>query len=70
LSGTYLAETATSDDGPCSQGTSIIGLFGAAAAWTGASEKTLKRIGEKDYEKIYSTRIHTRGITRAPSRLR
>jgi NADPH-dependent 2,4-dienoyl-CoA reductase/sulfur reductase-like enzyme/rhodanese-related sulfurtransferase len=36
-----------------SQGTSIIGLFGAAAAWTGASEKTLKRIGDNDYEKIY-----------------
>ena len=36
-----------------SQGTSIIGLFGAAAAWTGASEKTLNRIGDKDYEKIY-----------------
>jgi NADPH-dependent 2,4-dienoyl-CoA reductase/sulfur reductase-like enzyme/rhodanese-related sulfurtransferase len=36
-----------------SQGTSIIGLFDAAAAWTGASEKTLKRIGDKDYEKIY-----------------
>ncbi len=36
-----------------SQGTSIIGLFGATAAWTGASEKTLKRIGDKDYEKIY-----------------
>jgi NADPH-dependent 2,4-dienoyl-CoA reductase/sulfur reductase-like enzyme/rhodanese-related sulfurtransferase len=36
-----------------SQGTSIIGLFGAAAAWTGANEKTLKRIGDKDYEKIY-----------------
>jgi len=36
-----------------SQGTSIIGLFGGAAAWTGASEKTLKRIGDKDYEKIY-----------------
>jgi NADPH-dependent 2,4-dienoyl-CoA reductase/sulfur reductase-like enzyme/rhodanese-related sulfurtransferase len=35
------------------QGTSIIGLFGAAAAWTGASEKTLKRTGDKDYEKIY-----------------
>ncbi len=35
------------------QGTSIIGLFGAAAAWTGASEKTLNRIGDKDYEKIY-----------------
>jgi len=36
-----------------SQGTSVIGLFGATAAWTGASEKTLKRIGDKDYEKIY-----------------
>jgi len=35
------------------QGTSIIGLFGAAAAWTGASEKTLNRIGNKDFEKIY-----------------
>jgi NADPH-dependent 2,4-dienoyl-CoA reductase/sulfur reductase-like enzyme/rhodanese-related sulfurtransferase len=35
------------------QGTSIIGLFGAAAAWAGASEKTLKRLGDSDYEKIY-----------------
>lgn len=35
------------------QGTAIIGLFGCAAAWTGASEKTLKRIGDTDYEKIY-----------------
>ena len=35
------------------QGTAIIGLFGAAAAWTGLSEKTLNRIGETDYEKIY-----------------
>jgi len=35
------------------QGTSIIGLFGASAAWTGASEKTLNRIGDKDFEKIY-----------------
>ncbi len=35
------------------QGTSIIGLFGAAAAWVGASEKTLKRIDDNDYEKIY-----------------
>lgn len=35
------------------QGTAIIGLFNAAAAWTGASEKTLKRIGDVDYEKIY-----------------
>jgi len=37
-----------------SQGTSIIiGLFGASAAWTGVSEKTLKRIGDTDFEKIY-----------------
>jgi rhodanese-related sulfurtransferase len=35
------------------QGTSIIGLFGAAIAWTGVSEKMLKRIGDTDYEKIY-----------------
>jgi NADPH-dependent 2,4-dienoyl-CoA reductase/sulfur reductase-like enzyme/rhodanese-related sulfurtransferase len=35
------------------QGTAIIGLFGGAAAWTGLSEKMLKRIGETDYEKIY-----------------
>ncbi len=35
------------------QGTSIIGLFGGAAAWTGVSEKTLKRLGETDYEKVY-----------------
>lgn len=36
-----------------SQGTSIIGLFGAAAAWTGVNERTLKRLGDTDYEKIY-----------------
>ena len=35
------------------QGTSIIGLFGGAAAWTGVSEKSLKRLGDADYEKIY-----------------
>ena len=35
------------------QGTSIIGLFNAAAAWVGASEKTLKRLGDTDYEKTY-----------------
>ncbi|MBS1211845.1 MAG: FAD-dependent pyridine nucleotide-disulfide oxidoreductase, partial [Proteobacteria bacterium] len=35
------------------QGTSIIGLFGGAAAWTGVSEKTLKKLGDADYEKIY-----------------
>jgi NADPH-dependent 2,4-dienoyl-CoA reductase/sulfur reductase-like enzyme/rhodanese-related sulfurtransferase len=35
------------------QGTAIIGLFGGAAAWTGVSEKTLKRLGDTDYEKVY-----------------
>ncbi len=35
------------------QGTAIIGLFGAAAAWTGLSEKTLRRLGDTDYDKIY-----------------
>jgi rhodanese-related sulfurtransferase len=35
------------------QGTAIIGLFDAAVAWTGASEKTLKRLGLTDYEKVY-----------------
>jgi len=35
------------------QGTSIIGLFGGAAAWSGVSEKTLKKLGDTDYEKIF-----------------
>lgn len=35
------------------QGTSIIGFFGGVVAWTGASEKTLKRLGDTDFEKIY-----------------
>ena len=35
------------------QGTAIIGMFGAAAAWTGVNEKTLKRRGDADYEKVY-----------------
>ncbi len=35
------------------QGTSVIGLFGATIAWTGVCEKTLKRLGDTDYEKIY-----------------
>ena len=30
-----------------------MGLFGAAMAWTGVSEKTLKRLGDTDYEKLY-----------------
>lgn len=36
-----------------SQGTSVIGLFGATIAWTGVNEKTLQQMGETDYEKIY-----------------
>jgi NADPH-dependent 2,4-dienoyl-CoA reductase/sulfur reductase-like enzyme/rhodanese-related sulfurtransferase len=35
------------------QGTSIIGIFGGTAAWTGASEKTLNRLGDTDFEKVY-----------------
>jgi NADPH-dependent 2,4-dienoyl-CoA reductase/sulfur reductase-like enzyme/rhodanese-related sulfurtransferase len=35
------------------QGTSIVQIFGATIAWTGASEKALKRSGITDYEKIY-----------------
>ena len=35
------------------QGTAIVGLFGAAVAWTGANERTLTRLGDTDFEKIY-----------------
>jgi NADPH-dependent 2,4-dienoyl-CoA reductase/sulfur reductase-like enzyme/rhodanese-related sulfurtransferase len=35
------------------QGTAIVGLFGGAAAWTGASEKTLERLCHRDFEKVY-----------------
>ncbi len=35
------------------QGTSICKLFGATIAQVGVSEKTLKRIGDTDYEKVY-----------------
>ena len=35
------------------QGTAIIGFFGGVAAWTGVSEKTLRRIRDTDYEKTY-----------------
>jgi NADPH-dependent 2,4-dienoyl-CoA reductase/sulfur reductase-like enzyme/rhodanese-related sulfurtransferase len=35
------------------QGTSICKLFEAAIAQTGVSEKTLKKLGDTDYEKIY-----------------
>jgi NADPH-dependent 2,4-dienoyl-CoA reductase/sulfur reductase-like enzyme/rhodanese-related sulfurtransferase len=36
-----------------SQGTSIVGIFDGAVAWTGVSENQLIRLGQKDYEKIY-----------------
>jgi len=35
------------------QGTSICKLFNATIAQTGVNEKTLKRIGDQDYEKVY-----------------
>ncbi len=35
------------------QGTAVIGLFDSTTAWTGVSEKTLIRLGDTDYEKIY-----------------
>ena len=35
------------------QGTSVLGIFGATIATTGASEKCLIRQGHKDYEKVY-----------------
>jgi NADPH-dependent 2,4-dienoyl-CoA reductase/sulfur reductase-like enzyme/rhodanese-related sulfurtransferase len=35
------------------QGTSVVGVFGATVAQTGASEKSLVRLGQKDYEKVY-----------------
>lgn len=35
------------------QGTAIVGIFGAAAAWTGLSEKNLKQLGDTDYETIH-----------------
>jgi NADPH-dependent 2,4-dienoyl-CoA reductase/sulfur reductase-like enzyme/rhodanese-related sulfurtransferase len=35
------------------QGTSVIGIFGATVAVTGANEKTLTRLNQKDYEKVY-----------------
>jgi len=35
------------------QGTSIVGIFEAVVAWTGVSEKTLIRLKDTDYEKIY-----------------
>ena len=35
------------------QGTSICQVFGSAVASTGVNEKTLKKMGDTDYEKIY-----------------
>jgi NADPH-dependent 2,4-dienoyl-CoA reductase/sulfur reductase-like enzyme/rhodanese-related sulfurtransferase len=35
------------------QGTSVIGIFGATVASTGANEKLLNRLGQKDFEKVY-----------------
>lgn len=35
------------------QGTAIVGVFGAAVAWTGANEKLLTQLGESDFEKIF-----------------
>jgi rhodanese-related sulfurtransferase len=35
------------------QGTSVIGVFGATVATTGANEKVLSRLGHKDFEKVY-----------------
>ena len=36
------------------QGTSICKIFGGTISQTGVSEKTLKSLGETDYEKIYT----------------
>ena len=35
------------------QGTSVIGIFGATVATTGVNEKLLTRLNQKDYEKVY-----------------
>jgi len=35
------------------QGTSVLGLFGATVAMTGANEKALTRLGDSDHEKMY-----------------
>jgi len=35
------------------QGTAVIGLFNSTTAWTGVSEKTLNRLGDTNYEKIF-----------------
>ena len=48
------------------QGTSIIGLFGGAAAWTGVNEKTLNRLGDTISKRSISSRIPMPAITRVP----
>jgi NADPH-dependent 2,4-dienoyl-CoA reductase/sulfur reductase-like enzyme/rhodanese-related sulfurtransferase len=35
------------------QGTSVLGIFGATVAMTGANEKLLTRLGHDDFEKVY-----------------
>jgi len=35
------------------QGTAVVELFGSTIAWTGANEKTLRRLGVDDFEKGY-----------------
>ncbi len=35
------------------QGTSIVALFDGAAAWTGITEKALRKSGDADFEKVY-----------------
>ena len=35
------------------QGTAVVGLFGATAAWTGPTETALRRRGDTDVEKVY-----------------
>ena len=48
------------------QGTAIIGLFDGAVAWTGVSEKTLKRLATRTSRRSTSSRIPTRGTIRKP----
>jgi NADPH-dependent 2,4-dienoyl-CoA reductase/sulfur reductase-like enzyme len=35
------------------QGTTVCGIFGLTVAMTGASEKTLRQMGQPDYQKVY-----------------
>jgi NADPH-dependent 2,4-dienoyl-CoA reductase/sulfur reductase-like enzyme/rhodanese-related sulfurtransferase len=35
------------------QGSAVVGLFGSTVAWTGANQKTLERLGDSDFEKVY-----------------